>query len=104
MLDPKILFFSNLPPTSVNGVYTILFEVPFDLPYFDGHFPGNPVLPAAAILDATQVFLGRVLGKEIGFRSIPSAKFLGIITPGTSLRVTRSPSEKTDWDITWTQV
>lgn len=63
-------------------------EIEPDLPAFDGHFPGDPILPGAVLLEA--VVLRSIedawpdLGAPIG---IPRAKFTERIGPGERVRV-----------------
>jgi hypothetical protein len=64
--------------------------VPADHPAFAGHFPGMPVLPGAALLDA----LLRVLEEDLAFDprewQITTAKFLEPVRPGDVLIVEHS--------------
>ena len=66
------------------------FTVPADHPAFAGHFPGMPVLPGAALLDAVL----HVLEEEIAFDplewQITTAKFLEPVRPGDVLVVEHS--------------
>jgi 3-hydroxymyristoyl/3-hydroxydecanoyl-(acyl carrier protein) dehydratase len=59
-------------------------EVPADLSYFDGHFPGNPVLPGIAIIDASleAIRLERGMEEPPYVRKVDSAKFTQVIQPG----------------------
>ncbi|MBI3556412.1 MAG: beta-hydroxyacyl-ACP dehydratase [Deltaproteobacteria bacterium] len=64
-------------------------QVPAELPYFNGHFPQNPVLPAVAIIDATAELIGQALGASTPVLSgVKSAKFMSPITPGLLLNIT----------------
>jgi 3-hydroxyacyl-[acyl-carrier-protein] dehydratase len=66
------------------------FTVPADHPAFAGHFPGMPVLPGAALLDAVL----HVLEEELAFDpvewQITTAKFLEPVRPGDVLVVEHS--------------
>jgi 3-hydroxyacyl-[acyl-carrier-protein] dehydratase len=59
--------------------------VPADHPAFAGHFPGMPVLPGAALLDAVL----HVLEEDLAFNplewQITTAKFLEPVRPGDVL-------------------
>jgi len=63
-------------------------------PYFQGHFPGMPVMPAVLQLEA-MAQTGGVLLNQIGgtagkipyFMSIDKAKFRKVVTPGDQLRI-----------------
>lgn len=51
-----------------------------DHPTAAGHFPGNPIIPGALLLDE----VARVIG---GVTAIRAAKFFRPVRPGESLRV-----------------
>lgn len=56
------------------------FFIPADHPTAPGHFPGNPILPGALLLD---VVLAAIAGEENGDEvQIKSAKFLQPVRPG----------------------
>ncbi|MDE2239830.1 MAG: 3-hydroxyacyl-ACP dehydratase FabZ [Rhodospirillales bacterium] len=66
-------------------------------PFFQGHFPGHPVMPGVLIVESmAQTAAGLViatLGPEAGipivyFMSIDGAKFRKPVTPGDQLRIT----------------
>lgn len=65
-------------------------------PFFQGHFPGHPVMPGVLIIESmAQTAAGLViatLGPEAGipivyFMSIDGAKFRKPVTPGDQLRI-----------------
>jgi 3-hydroxyacyl-[acyl-carrier-protein] dehydratase len=66
------------------------FTVPADHPAFAGHFPGMPILPGAALLDAVL----HMLEEDLAFNplewQITSAKFLAPVRPGDVLVVEHS--------------
>lgn len=63
--------------------------------YFQGHFPGNPVMPGVLVIESmSQAFGGAMMNRvakkqgEIPlFLSIEDAKFRGIIRPGDTLQM-----------------
>ena len=68
--------------------------VTFDEPYFRGHFPGEPVMPGALIIEAlAQTGAVAILsqedmkGKTAYFGAINSAKFKKKVVPGDKLRL-----------------
>ena len=76
--------------------------VPADLPYFDGHFPGFPVLPAVAIVDATVELIRKGLGlEELRVSRIVSAKFMSPVTPGSKVEISVQRSPGSDWKAEW---
>lgn len=60
--------------------------IPADHPSAAGHFPGNPIIPGALLLDAAL--------ETMGMQSavIRNAKFLRPIRPGTMLELRWRPS------------
>jgi 3-hydroxymyristoyl/3-hydroxydecanoyl-(acyl carrier protein) dehydratase len=61
------------------------FSVPEDCPYFDGHFPGYPILPAVAQIEMVVRFASRYLGTGIAVSQIRKVKFVNLIKPFTSI-------------------
>jgi len=66
------------------------FTVPADHPAFAGHFPGMPVLPGAALLDAVLHVLEEDLAFDPVEWQITAAKFLQPVRPGDVLVVEHS--------------
>ncbi len=69
-------------------------NVSFNEPFFQGHFPGNPVMPGVLIVEA-MAQVGAVLllsdmpdrdGKLVYFAGIDRAKFRRPVVPGDRLR------------------
>lgn len=65
-----------------------------DEPYFQGHFPGEPVMPGVLIVEAlAQVGAVALLSKEDNrgklalFRGIDNFKFRGVVRPGSTLQL-----------------
>lgn len=87
LLVDKIIDFKM--DESVVGVKNVTANEPF----FEGHFPGQPVMPAVLILEAMAQTGGILLlngienpeGKLVYFMSIDNAKFRRPVTPGDQL-------------------
>ncbi|MGW8271844.1 MAG: 3-hydroxyacyl-ACP dehydratase FabZ [Thermodesulfovibrionales bacterium] len=62
-------------------------------PFFQGHFPGNPIMPGVLIVEAmAQVsgvlaFKSGVLGEAVYFLTIEKARFREPVIPGDQLRM-----------------
>ena len=73
-----------------------------DLPYLEGHFPGNPILPAIAIIDASAYLLQQDLGvKKWTVKSVMSAKFMSPIMPGQTVQIAWQLVSEGVWKVNW---
>ena len=61
------------------------FSIPDSSDYFNGHFPGFPVLPAVAQVFIIMQCVSRFFGINAGFSEIKRTKFINIIRPDTLL-------------------
>ena len=80
------------PGESIVGIKCVTFNEPF----FQGHFPGNPVMPGVLIIEALAqtgaVLMSKSLdvdveGKAIMFMSVDEARFRQPVRPGDVLRM-----------------
>lgn len=62
-------------------------EFAADHPTAAGHFPGNPIIPGALLLDAVLLALAGDAGKAIAGAEIRSVKFLRLVRPGDRLLI-----------------
>src|SRR5437016_1168459 len=70
-------------------------NVTFNEPFFQGHFPGHPIMPAVLILEAMAQVGGILMlnslddpgNKLMYFMAIDGAKFRRPVTPGDQLRM-----------------
>ena len=51
---------------------------------FKGHFPGQPVLPGACMLQMVKEVLESVLGKSLRLKKADHLKFLSVVDPGVN--------------------
>jgi 3-hydroxyacyl-[acyl-carrier-protein] dehydratase len=81
-----------LPHQSITGIKCVTANEPF----FQGHFPGNPVMPGVLIVEAIAqtgaVLMSKSLdaevnGKTIMFISVSEARFRKPVRPGDVLRM-----------------
>ena len=56
-------------------------------PAFDGHFPGNPLVPGVLLLDAVVHALCEASQADAGGLRVDSVKFLAVVRPGEALTV-----------------
>lgn len=68
-------------------------NVTINEPFFQGHFPNNPVMPGVLIIEALaqvagiMAFKSGAEGKNVYFMSIEKAKFRKPVVPGDQLRL-----------------
>jgi 3-hydroxymyristoyl/3-hydroxydecanoyl-(acyl carrier protein) dehydratase len=62
--------------------------VPSDLRYFDGHFPGAPVVPGVVQIKWALELARRYLDVGGGFAGLERLKFQQLMTPGTRATLT----------------
>jgi 3-hydroxymyristoyl/3-hydroxydecanoyl-(acyl carrier protein) dehydratase len=60
---------------------------PADHPTAAGHFPGNPVIPGAVLLDTALTAIAAAEGLEPGPCRLRAAKFLSPVRPGEHMRI-----------------
>lgn len=76
------------PNTKAVGIKNVTINEPF----FQGHFPGNPIMPGVLIIEAMAQVSGILAsrsgakGKSTYFMSIEKAKFRKPVVPGDQLR------------------
>lgn len=61
--------------------------IPPDLIYFDGHFPGAPILPGVAQLDWAVALARHRFGLSGPFQGMAQIKFQQVIRPATTVRL-----------------
>jgi 3-hydroxyacyl-[acyl-carrier-protein] dehydratase len=82
LLVDKIADFQ--PGVSARGVKNVTINEPF----FQGHFPGQPIMPGVLIIEAmaqvagVMAFRSGIEGKSVYFMSIDNAKFRRPVVPG----------------------
>jgi 3-hydroxyacyl-[acyl-carrier-protein] dehydratase len=71
-------------------------NVTFNEPHFQGHFPGNPIMPGVTIIEAMAQTAAVMVGKSLGltdgnlliyFMSINNCKFRRKVIPGDVLKM-----------------
>ncbi len=59
-----------------------------DWPWFDGHFPGRPLLPGLGMLALVSALAGRAFGPgPWRVRRIDKCRFKGLVRPGEQLEI-----------------
>jgi 3-hydroxyacyl-[acyl-carrier-protein] dehydratase len=50
-------------------------------PVFEGHFPGNPILPGVCTLQITRELIQKAVGKNLMLSKAANIKYLGFVSP-----------------------
>jgi 3-hydroxyacyl-[acyl-carrier-protein] dehydratase len=97
-------------PETVNGIFKIdllshsagqieaIILVDPDHPILKGHFPGQPVVPGACMLQLVKDIIAAVLEANIIMEKATAIKFISMITPETSLKANISLGYKIEDD------
>lgn len=81
--------------TKTENAVILEFSVPDTSPYFDGHFPEFPILPALAQVELVLRFASQYLGTGIELSEIRRIKFSNLIKPFTPLLLSLEKNGKT---------
>lgn len=68
--------------------------VPADSPWFDGHFPDEPVLPGIAQLGLIVDAISRCSETTIEVESLDRIRFKKLIRPGDALKLSVAPQKE----------
>lgn len=74
-----------------DGVMVADVRVPEESPWFDGHFPGHPVLPGIAQLGMVADLIQEALGFPARVVEVGRVRFKQMILPGDQLQVSAEP-------------
>ncbi|MFW5901594.1 MAG: 3-hydroxyacyl-ACP dehydratase FabZ family protein [Thermodesulfobacteriota bacterium] len=86
-------FLEKLEAPHAHGIFAQVM-VPSDSPWFAGHFPDNPVLPAVAQLAIALDVIERASGRKLIPESIQRTKYRRIIRPDEHIHLTASPTDE----------
>ena len=66
-------------------------RVPSDSPWFDGHFPGEPILPGVAQIGMVFDVISKARNRDLKISSVRRVRFKGIIRPDDRLKIMAAP-------------
>ena len=82
MLKNKLYTLITLVESSP-GNYVALTSLNPGHPIFEGHFPGQPVLPGVCLLEMVKEILAEITNKSLRLTNAGSIKYLKLIDPRT---------------------
>lgn len=65
-----------------DGLWRAVVELAAKHPIYEGHFPGNPVLPGVCTLEIVKECVERAGGCSVRYDNIADCKFTAMIIPG----------------------
>ena len=80
----------RVSPYSDGEGFETEFSLNGDFVGFEGHFPGNPVLPGICLITACLVAAGEALGSSVKMSRLKSAKFFSPVAPGDKVAIKAS--------------
>ena len=89
VLMPQILVRSESISPGEGLRWTLL--VPEDLPFFEGHFPGHPILPGVVALGWMIAAAERLLDRPVAVAELLNVKFQVVVLPGALLELSIVP-------------
>ena len=66
-------------------------QVPSDSPWFDGHFPGEPILPGVAQIGMVFDAIKKARNQDLKISSVRRVRFKRIIRPDDRLKIIAAP-------------
>jgi len=73
--------------------------IPIDAPWFDGHFPGAPVLPGVIQIGLVREAASRRAGRPLRPASIERLRLRAPVGPGDALRIRLHGDERVHFEI-----
>ena len=68
--------------------FTAEVELRADHPVYEGHFPGQPVVPGVCTVRVVRELTARAVGYDVWFDTIREAKFVSVLIPSEGLCIT----------------
>ena len=72
---------NNRDVTNDSIMHSIEIDINKDHPIFDGHFPGNPVMPGVCMMQIIKDITEDVVGSKLFMEKCSNVKFLAVINP-----------------------
>ena len=72
---------------STENDYKIEVELLGNHPIYEGHFPGQPVVPGVCTLTIIRECIGKILSKAVSFATIKECKYVSALIPEQGLKI-----------------
>jgi 3-hydroxyacyl-[acyl-carrier-protein] dehydratase len=92
-------FFSIVNEEHTNSTIRALLKINGDHPIFEGHFPGQPVVPGVCMLQMVREVMEVQLDKKLFITEADNIKFLTVINPDQHSQIQLSISYKRDENV-----
>ncbi len=78
------------------------FVVSEQLPSFQGHFPGDPILPAVSIIDISLHLLSQITD-DVSHSNIQvkRSKFMSMVRPNQKIELLGESEDGKNWKVSW---
>ncbi|GAB3910846.1 3-hydroxyacyl-ACP dehydratase [Mucilaginibacter boryungensis] len=77
----KDSFYHITSSDHTDGNFTVAFEFDSDHAIFSGHFPGQPIVPGACMLQIVKEVLAKALGTPVQLKKADNLKFIAPVDP-----------------------
>jgi len=84
MLRNNLYTISSFAFSDTKDQLTVQIILNKEHPIFEGHFPGNPILPGVCTVQIISELLEKALEKELMLTKASNIKYLGFINPVTT--------------------
>jgi 3-hydroxymyristoyl/3-hydroxydecanoyl-(acyl carrier protein) dehydratase len=94
-LDQSFIMWYTLENFSVDSdrAITAQARIAADCVWFEGHFPGMPILPGVAQLTLVKDLLNRALERSVTVRGVSRVRFKQMIRPDDTIAVNLTPTD-----------
>ncbi|MGE5528347.1 MAG: hypothetical protein ACM3X6_04295 [Patescibacteria group bacterium] len=84
----RLLFEHSWGIAPAESTISLCFSLPEESAVFDGHFPGNPILPGVILLEIGMLAMGLIVKKTVRLQSIKKMKISSVVVPEQTVSVT----------------
>jgi 3-hydroxyacyl-[acyl-carrier-protein] dehydratase len=89
-------FFTIISRSREGDVFRVSLEINATHPIFEGHFPGQPVVPGACLMQMVKEITETITGGNLQLNKAGQIKFIAMIDPNENNKLEMQLSIKTD--------